>query len=173
MKRWIPVLLSLLGAPCAADQWFSAQPIDRQSPNGRWAVRIDLGSSLGDTVGFHGAKKGDYAKATLTGPEGERRTFTLLNPISPVHAVLLDDGTLLAFDNWHNMGHGTVLAGYSAQGVVKWSHPLEELLPEKVLERVPMSVSSRLLRRGKDLLQQEDFAKAAEVLTGRFRSSRI
>jgi Flp pilus assembly protein TadD len=147
MKRWIPVLLSLLSAPCAADQWFSAQPIDRQSPDGRWVVHIDLGSSLGDAVGFHGAKKGEFAKATLTGPEGERRTFTLLNPISPVDAVLLDDGTLIAFDNWHNMGHGTVLAGYSAQGTVKWSHPLEALLPAEALERVTMSISSRWWRK--------------------------
>lgn len=140
-------LLLLSAATCLGDQWISPRPIEAQSPNGLYKVRTRPGSSLGDSVGFEGDSKGEFAKAEWTGPKGEKRTFTLLNPISPVDIVLLDDGTLLTFDNWHNMGYGAVLVSYSAKGAVKWSHPLEELLPKEVLERVPTSVSSRWWRK--------------------------
>lgn len=137
----------LLPVSGRADQWRSPIPIEVRSSNGLYSVRIELGSSLGDTVGFKGSPKGDFAKAVVTGPGGKTRTFSLLNPISPVDAVILEDGSLLAFDNWHNMGYGVVLVRYSAGGAVKWSHPLEELLPREVIEQVPTSVSSRWWRK--------------------------
>lgn len=139
------VLLSAL--PCAADDWVSAKPIDARSSDGRWAVHIDLGQSLGDSVGFQGAAKGAYAKATLTDPDGAKRTFPLLNPVAPVDVVLLDDGKLVGFDNWHNFGYGTVIACYSPDGSVLWRRELEDLFPADVLVRIPTSVSSRWWRK--------------------------
>lgn len=118
-----------------------------RSPNGVYQVHIALGESLGELVGFKGAKRGRHAQAILTGPDGERHVFSLLNPVAPVDAALFNDGTLLALDNWHNMGYGAVLAAYSKSGAVLWSKRLEEALPADVLARVPISVSSRWWRR--------------------------
>jgi hypothetical protein len=140
-------LLLAFAAPLSADDWISPSPMDLWSPNGIYQIHIALGESMGELVGFKGAKKGRHAQATLTGPAGERHAFSLLNPVAPLEAVLFDDGTLLTFDNWHNMGYGAVLAAYSRSGAVLWSRELEEVLQADVLEKVPVSVSSRWWRR--------------------------
>ncbi|HEX6862305.1 MAG TPA: tetratricopeptide repeat protein [Thermoanaerobaculia bacterium] len=122
-------------APLSADQWRSPSPLDLRSPDGRLQVHIAP------------AKEGSYSQATLTGPEGEKRVFKLLNPVAPVDAILFDDGTLLALDNWHSMGYGAVLSVYSRSGALLWSAELEKLFPADIVARIPTSVSSRWWRR--------------------------
>ncbi len=96
-----------------ADSWAAAGEITVQSGNRLYHARIIPGASWGDTGGFSGAQRGKYARAVLGGPGiRDRLTFTLLNPIAPVEAVLLDDGSLMTFDNWHNMGYGKVAVLY-------------------------------------------------------------
>jgi len=152
MLRWriAAVAAGLLLAvvdPSSADQWRSPSPIDLRSSNGLFQVHIALGESWGELVGFEGAKKGNYAQATLTGPQGEKHGFKLLNPVSPVDAILFDDGTLLALDNWHNIGYGAALAVYSRSGALLWSAELEKVLSAEIVQRVPTSASSRWWRK--------------------------
>jgi hypothetical protein len=128
-------LLLAAAAPSPADQWRSPSPLDLRSPDGLLQVHIAP------------AKEECCSQATLTGPEGEKRVFQLLNPVAPVDAVLFDDGTLLTLDNWHNIGYGAALAVYSRSGVLLWSAELEKLLPAEVAGRVPQSVSSRWWRK--------------------------
>lgn len=130
-----------------ADQWVSPDPLDVKSADGRHQAHIAVGGSLGETVGFAGARLGDHARANLTGPGGESWSYDLLNPIAPVDAYLLDDGRLLTFDNWHSMGYGEVVVLYESTGEVIWQLELEDLLDEDLLYRVPTSVSSRWWRR--------------------------
>jgi len=140
--------LVVLHGPATADEWPSPQEMVHFSRNGLYSVRILPGNSTGDTIGFAGARKGEYARAVLRGPEirGEL-TFTLLNPVAPVEAILLDDGSMITFDNWHNMGYGKVMVLYDRAGQVRWSHELQSLLSADVRRLVPQSVSSRWWRR--------------------------
>jgi len=129
---------------------------------------------VGELVGFRGAKKGKHAQATLTGLDGERRAFALLNPVAPVDAVLFNDGTLLALDNWHNMGYGAALAAYSKSGTVLWSAELEKLLPAEVIERIPTSASSRWWRRQPfEWTAEEDETGAAWILITLWNEDRL
>lgn len=138
----------VLHRPARADEWASPQEMALSSRNGLYNVRILPGNSTGDKIGFAVAGKGEYARAVLKGPEirGEL-TFPLLNPVAPVEAVLLDDGSVITFDNWHNIGYGKVMVLYDRAGQVRWSHELESLLSADVRRRIPQSVSSRWWRK--------------------------
>lgn len=110
-------------------------------------VRVVPGESLGDTVGFAGAKKGKYATAEFYRREADRSykltgTATLLNPIAPVAFFVSNDGRLATIDNWHNRGYGTVVAIYGADGKVVKAYTLADLFSEKEIEAFPHSVSS-------------------------------
>lgn len=141
----IAVLLLALAIPCRADDWRGAQPFELRSPNGVYTIRVQPGSGA---IHFREvpAQRRENAKATLS-KEGEPPlTFLLLNPRSPVSGELLDDGTFLTFDNWYEAGYGAVLACYSPDGSVRWSHELEDLLSKERIWRVPRSISSRWWR---------------------------
>ena len=90
--------------------------------------------------------KGPPAQAHLTGPDVDLR-FELRNPWAPVDVVLLSGGTMITFDNWHNLGIGDVIVCYEATGKVRWSRKLEDIFDEETLERIPLSVSSRWWRQ--------------------------
>jgi hypothetical protein len=153
IMRWAKVTVWLLwyllvGGLAPADEWMSPQEVVLRSPNGGFEIRVIPGKSWGDLSGFTGAPTGEYAKAMLKGLESqEERTYTLLNPVAPVEAILLDDGSLLTFDNWHNMGYGKVIVLYDRTGQVLWSHELEDLFPKDQLKQIPTSVSSRWWRK--------------------------
>jgi tetratricopeptide (TPR) repeat protein len=134
-----------------ADDWPGATEKIYNSLDGRWQITISPGNSAGDLVGFEGSRKGEYAKALLKGPNGEKR-FTLLNPIAPVIALVLDNGISVAFDNWHNMGYGKVVVAYSAKGEILWSKELEDLLDKTLVRDVPHTISSRWWRRSNEPL---------------------
>jgi tetratricopeptide (TPR) repeat protein len=143
----ICLVLFSVALPSVADDWLSPEPKELKSPNGLYSLRIQLGSSKGEAIFLGSNNKEKYAKAISIDPEGRTRTFQLINPISPVDAVLLDDGTLVTFDNWHHMGYSAAIACYSAQGSLKWSHSLEDLFSKQVLERIPRTISSRWWRK--------------------------
>jgi tetratricopeptide (TPR) repeat protein len=60
----------------------------------------------------------------------------------PVDVVLLDDGTLVSFDQWHTLGYGQVAISYTAGGKVRWSRTLEELVGKERVATFSHSVSS-------------------------------
>lgn len=131
-----------------ADSWAAATETNVQSSNGAYRARLVPGDSWGDTYGFAGAAKGEYARAIVDGPGADDEvSFTLVNPIAPVDAIVLDDGSLVTFDNWHNLGYGKVAARYDVTGNVQWSHELEDLLPSDWLGNVMYTTSSRHWRK--------------------------
>jgi hypothetical protein len=67
----------------------------------------------------------------------------LPNPVSPVSALVSDEGFVITFDNWHNLGAGKVVAIHGPDGRRVRSYELTELYPPARLGRIPQSVSSR------------------------------
>ena len=121
MRRLGPLLLTLGllgGAVAAADDWPGPRVFTEFSESGRYFVRFLPGESIGDTVGFAGARKGRYATALLYAREPDRsyrlqHEIALANPVLPVSALVADDGSFITFDNWHNLGFGKVVAIYA------------------------------------------------------------
>jgi hypothetical protein len=77
---------------------------------------------------------------------GDSWTVSLVNGSAPVDVLLLDDGSLLTLDEWHRMGYENTAVYYATGGTLQWQHDLEHLLSEKMIDRVPTSVSSRWWR---------------------------
>jgi hypothetical protein len=121
MTRFGAALLALVlvgSSVAGADDWPAARVFVVFSDNGRYFVRFVPGESVGDTVGFSGAPKGKYATALLYALQADRgyrlqHEVTLTNPVSPLAALVADDGAFITLDNWHNVGFGKVAAIYS------------------------------------------------------------
>jgi hypothetical protein len=131
----------------SADDW--PGPVERLvfSPSLHFRMRILPGKSVGDTVGFSGSPKGPYATAELSSKSGSNdykptRSFTLLNPVLPVDALLSDSGHLITIDNWHNMGYGKVVVLYGSNGAVVRAYTLQDLFPATDIARFVRSTSS-------------------------------
>lgn len=135
-----------------ADSWAAATPKVVASPDGETLVRVEPGESLGDTVGFAGAGKGAFARATYyrrntdNGNYEPARTISLDNPVSPVDTYLNNAGILVTLDNWHNAGYGKVVVIYDRDGKLLRSYELEDLYSESAVGRILTSVSSRWWR---------------------------
>jgi hypothetical protein len=157
-----------------ADSWPRAQIQARASGNGMHVVRIVPGTSMGDVVGFSGLPKGPYAVAEWYLHSGSSyqkvRETRLLNPVSPVQIEVTNAGTLVAIDNWHNLGKGVVLAIYSAKGIPVKSFTLTDLYAPARLERIQSSVSSTHWRcAGLSVnLEPNDMLWVDDSLGGRF-----
>lgn len=144
--------LLLLWAQCAtADSWAGPQVQTVFSQDGSRFVRVTPGESLGDTMGFAGAKKGEYAHGLFYERQTDRSyrltaDVALLNPIAPVDLLLSNSGYLITFDNWHNAGYGKVVAIYGPKGqsVASWS--LEQLYSPEQISSISQSTSSRWWR---------------------------
>lgn len=143
--------LGLLATAAGADDWPAARVANVFSADGRHFVRIVPGQSIGDTVGFAGAPKGAYARAEVHTRQPDRSDqlvaeMTLINPVAPVDALVSDTGAFITFDNWHNAGHGRVVAIYGPRGIPIASYELERLYPPDRVARLSVSVSSRWWR---------------------------
>jgi tetratricopeptide (TPR) repeat protein len=125
------VALGLAAAPARGDQWVSPLEAKVKSPHGRWEATVTPAKD---------GKSG--ATATVRPARGRPVTFTLRSPWMPVDVVLLDDGTLVTFDQWHNLGLGQVVACYTSRGKVRWSRTLEELVGKERMGNFTRSVSS-------------------------------
>jgi len=154
MRRLGPVLLTiglLGGAVAAADDRPGPRVFTEFSESGRFFVRFLPGESVGDTVGFAGARKGRYATALLYALQSDRsyrlqHEITLANPVMPVSALVAEDGSFITFDNWHNLGFGKVVAIYAPTGRLVRSWELTDLYSKERVESIPRSVSSRAWR---------------------------
>jgi hypothetical protein len=154
VRRLVALLLPLTllgGGIVAADSWPGPRVLTEFSESGQYFVRVLPGESLGDTVGFAGARKGRYATALLYALQPDRgyqlkHEITLVNPVLPVKALVADDGHVITFDNWHNIGHGKVVAIYAPTGRLVRSWELTDLYPREKVESIRHSVSSRYWR---------------------------
>jgi hypothetical protein len=155
-RAWRPrplvaiALLALVVGPgrAAADDWPGPRVFAVFSESGGYFARFVPGDSVGDIVGFAGAPRGRYASALLYGRQADR-SYTLLheirlpNPVSPVSALVSDEGYLITFDNWHNLGMGKVVVIHGPDGRLVRSYELAELYPPARLGKLRQSVSSR------------------------------
>jgi tetratricopeptide (TPR) repeat protein len=123
--------VALLVSTARADSWISPEEHALESPNKRVKGTI---------------KPADDGRSGASVTIGTR-TFKLQSTWSPVDAVLFDDGTLLTFDNWHQLGHGTVAYLYERDGKVRWAKTLVELVGQPFIDTVSQSVSSIWWRR--------------------------
>lgn len=165
-KRWVAPSLALALCLCAAshaDEWPAPQIREVFSKGRDHFVRVVPGDSWGDTVGFAGAPKGAYAKATFyhrrgDGSYGPGATVTLLNPVAPVEFFVTDQGNLITLDNWHNRGYGKVLALYGPDGAPIKSYELKDLFLEEEIRAFDHSVSSIMWHKGLAYLQLDQKA---------------
>jgi len=147
----VALILAASPGPSGADSWAGPQVLTVFSEDGQRFARIVPGESVGDTVGFAGARKGAYARAELYQRRADRAygliaEATLRNPVAPVAAILSNAGRLVTFDNWHNAGYGAVIVVYAPDGALVAAHELEKLYPPERLGRLMRSVSSRWWR---------------------------
>lgn len=80
-------------------------------------------------------------------PDGsyfQKSKFLLVNEVSPVSAIISNDGEyLVTFDNWHSMGYGDdVIVLYRSDGSLIKKFGLGDLLTEGDIKTLPHSVSS-------------------------------
>jgi hypothetical protein len=170
------VVLALATAACSthADDWAAPRTMNVFSKSGHYFARIVPGNSIGDTFGFAGEKKGKFAIAELFARQPDRSyrlvaDVALLNPVAPVDALVSDNGYLVTFDNWHNLGYGKVAAVYGPDGKLVRAYELAELYGAKRLAQIPHSMSSRHWRCAPLYLNPDErSAYTAEVLGGEF-----
>jgi hypothetical protein len=89
--------LLLLAQNLAADDWPGPRVMTVFSEGGGRFVRVTPGESLGDSVGFAGAKRGAYAHILVYERQSDRSyrltgETALLNPVAPVELLLSDTG---------------------------------------------------------------------------------
>ncbi len=129
-----------------ADSWPAAKFQARASSNGEFVVRVTPGGSMGDVYGYGGMPKGAFAKAEwyrFNGKSYEKvREANLLNPIAPVDIEVTNAGILVAIDNWHNLGIGSVLVFYSPTGEIIKQYTLLDLYSNTDLEKIDHTTSS-------------------------------
>jgi hypothetical protein len=147
MRRLVvPLVFGLAVFAAQADSWRPASVQARASANGQFVVRVIPGASKGDVVGFAGEPKGPYATAEwhkFNGTSYEKvGTATLLNPVAPVDIEVTNDGSLVTFDNWHNLGYGAVLVIYTPSGTITKKYTLPDLYSKSDLARIQTSISS-------------------------------
>ena len=153
MLRSTTVAIALLisSASPPADDWPAARIATVFSEDGSRFVRIVPGESIGDLTGFQGAKRGAYARALHYEIQPDRSyrlsaESSLLNPVAPVDVLLSNSGYLIAFDNWHNVGYGKVVAIYDPKGKAVASLELDRLYDKSRIKSITVSVSSRWWR---------------------------
>lgn len=152
-KILAPVLCFCLAQYLRADEWAPAKVTEVFSDNRDYFVRIVPGESIGETVGFKGAKLGKHAHAEVFHVQPDRgyrleREMELLNPVAPVSFFVSDAGDLIVLDNWHNVGYGSVLALYKPDGRLVKAYKLFDLFPKSEADSFPQSVSSIWWHKG-------------------------
>jgi hypothetical protein len=150
--------LAALSMAASADSWMPPTPKTYTSPDGNTRVEITPRGIEGPLAYFEDkvAEKDHAGQAagapTTASAEVQHRegtvwrpvrSFALVNDVSPVSALVSNDGRLVTFDNWHSMGLGPdVVVIYDAQGKRIRSLSLEEILPKQWVRHLPRSVSS-------------------------------
>jgi hypothetical protein len=136
-----------------ADEWPAPRVQNVFSADGQYFVRIvpaTAVSSATRTAGpsNQGKSHGEFYRRQ---PDRSYRLVAdveLRNRVSPTYAVVTDDGYLVTFDDWYQMGIGDVLAFYRPTGALIRAVTIEDLYTPARLLQIPRSVSSRQWRCG-------------------------
>ncbi|SBV37329.1 exported hypothetical protein [uncultured Stenotrophomonas sp.] len=153
LSRWLlaGLLLALPGMG-HADSWVPPSLKVVSSTNGQALVRMTPG-------GFQGDKRPDvelYAYDVQAKQYNLKTRFQLRNRLAPVEMLLTEQGELVTLDEWTQVGHGTVLVVYAADGAPRLQLDLEQLLGEQAAAKAPASVSSIWWRCRKPWLGRDD-----------------
>lgn len=149
----------LVASPAHADSWIPATKQQYRSANAAWRLTIEprgLTNSLAyfsdqlDGKERPGAAAGDTQASAIGTMEhctagACRRIWRrpLLNDVAPVDAVVMNDGRVITFDNWHSMGFGAnAVVIYNMRGAPLRRLSLPEFLPRDYVIALPRSVSS-------------------------------
>lgn len=153
------LLYGLLVFPAIADSWLPAKVETYISANGNWRLTVyprQLTSPLDyfrdkvDDKSNAGGVPGDTQRSAMGHMErrqhGRWQTvwkMPLANEVSPVEALVSNDGEVTTFDNWHNMGWGDdAVVIYSVEGEQLGKFGLGGFLPKGYIDSLPHSVSS-------------------------------
>ena len=167
----LSALIPLVPCEAAADSWPQPQTKEVFSESREYFVRVIPGESLGDTIGFAGAKKGRYATAEFY-RRGHDRSYSLvtqvdlLNPMAPVEFFVSNDGHLATLDNWHNLGYGKVVSVYDSRGELVRSYELSDLFQADELKEFSQSVSSIHWRTGPAYIRRDQKTLLVTVRSG-------
>jgi hypothetical protein len=162
------------GGPCIAfASLFIILTSSREafSASREYFVRVTPGASLGDTLGFAGARKGRYAAAEFY-RRAQDRSYRLVaeavltHPVAPVEFFVSDDGRLATIDNWHNLGHGKVVSLYDSRGKAVQSYELGDLFQDAEIKAFGHSVSSIHWRNGPAYIRQDQKTLLITVKSG-------
>ncbi|MDA1263935.1 MAG: tetratricopeptide repeat protein [Planctomycetota bacterium] len=158
-----PALLSLV--PTIPDSWAPPSKVVAASADGAWSVTITPGKCTACGPHHTGEHNGTHATAKLSGPKVERE-FELQYALMPVTAALTGEGDLYCFDHWGQLGHGKCLVRYGADGNVRWSRTLEQVLTADQLKQVPQSISSRAWLRSETRVEESSDAVVVSLWNG-------
>ena len=162
MKKLLMLCVSLFGLvafPAIADSWLPARIETYTSANGNWKLTVyprELTSPLDyfqdkvDDKPNAGGVSGDTQRSAMGHMErlvdGRWQTawkMPLANEVSPVEAIVSNEGEVATFDNWHGMGWGDdAVVIYSATGEQLGKFGLDGFLPKGYIDALPHSVSS-------------------------------
>lgn len=148
LRMQVALMLSLAAGGLYADQWSAPQTFAAFSPDGQRFVRIYPGCTADRRFGYDCSRKGEPAMAEFFHRQRDhsyRRVAQVLlsNPIAPGEVWLTNQGQLITFDNWHERGHGKVVAIYDSRGKRLAAYELTDLLTREEIDLLPSSVSSR------------------------------
>jgi hypothetical protein len=146
LALWLCAAAFSLATPARADSWAGPQVREVFSASRDHFVRVIPGNSIGDTVGFAGAAKGEYASAEFYRREGDR-LYRLVTSA--------------------RRGYGIVLAVYDGAGKPVKAYTLADLFSRAEIDASPHSVSSIAWHSGPVYINQDQRTLYMMVASGR------
>ncbi|WP_435017964.1 hypothetical protein TA3x_005587 [Tundrisphaera sp. TA3] len=166
--RILGLLAVTLAAPTTsrADSWAIPKTFQVTSKDG--GHRLTVEPSFGDrpsptTKDATGKAVRPKALGKLEKKSKEGRfevvwEHALANDVSPVRALVADDGSVVTLDNWHSMGYGPdVVVVFAPDGKLVRSMGLEDFLSKEEVGNLPHSVSSIWWGSGHHLDDKQEF----------------
>lgn len=130
-----------------ADEWPAPRVQGVFSSNGQYLVRV-IPTTVGSGAAGTGKARGEFYKREPDRSYHLVADIELENRVSPAYAIVTDDGYLVTFDEWSQIGIGHVVAFYQPTGILIRAVTIEELYAPNELIQIPRSVSSRWWRCG-------------------------
>ena len=153
------LLSALLATSVFADSWLPPSVRSYSSANGEWKLtvyprgltnqldyfkdKVDGKPNAGGIPGDSQASPIGHMQRKQDGRWQTAWKAPLVNDVSPVDAVVSNDGVTTTFDNWHSVGWGDdAVVIYAADGTQVRKFGLSSFLPKHYINAVPRSVSS-------------------------------
>jgi hypothetical protein len=156
----IAALAALFAAAASADSWLAPNEQDYYSANEAYFLHVVPGDGVNPA-------RGTFYRAFPARDAQELWSRELLNPAAPHKVLVADSGEyVVTFDEWGRVGYGpNVVVIYRPGGEVVRNYALEDLLTEKEIAAVPLTVSSRWWG-GEHYLDEEAGVAVLKVVTG-------